>query len=409
MNKNKTIYSIAVVLILVSSVQAGTFSSSEESMNGVKLSDSGLNVKVAVETFNNMNYKFFYFSYVPSSNGDYRFNVTKIIDTPESFRPVYSFNKKDWKFVSTSTIITGCTTGSTKCWIKFQIPSLQSGKKVYVSSLIPYTITDKNNFISRTSNNPYVKVQNIGYSVQDRTIEAITISDIQSNQSKKKLVFVAGQHAEYEATGAYKVEGIVGWLLANPSELSDKTFYFIPMVNPDGVYRGNSRSNYNNINLNRDWDTYSQPETKAVRNFLEKVCRPACEVGTDFHNFNSEERIELRGYDGASESSNDAYKLSMLSVLPTTNYVTGHIDGAFTTETYRDGFFKNSFTIEFSTKYGTNGGTYNIDNMKTAGKLIAQSQIKTLNILYPIVTPTPTPTYNSNQPKPYPLWETGDE
>jgi murein tripeptide amidase MpaA len=36
--------------------------------------------------------------------------------------------------------------------------------------------------------------------------------------------------------------------------LSMFTFYFIPMVNPDGVIHGNSRTNLSGYDLNRCWD-----------------------------------------------------------------------------------------------------------------------------------------------------------
>ena len=45
------------------------------------------------------------------------------------------------------------------------------------------------------------------------------------------------------------------------------------MPNPDGVDSGYWRHNSNGVDLNRDWIEFTQPETKAIKQFLEsKVC-----------------------------------------------------------------------------------------------------------------------------------------
>src|SRR3546814_1987601 len=44
----------------------------------------------------------------------------------------------------------------------------------------------------------------------------------------------------------------------------------LPLLNPDGVVEGNWRGNINGQDLNRDWGPFTQSETRAVRDLLER-------------------------------------------------------------------------------------------------------------------------------------------
>lgn len=61
-------------------------------------------------------------------------------------------------------------------------------------------------------------------------------------------------------------------------------FMVIPLLNPDGVERGHWRANLGGTDLNRDWGVFSQPETQAVRNWLNAL-RPDVRLVLmlDFH------------------------------------------------------------------------------------------------------------------------------
>lgn len=58
------------------------------------------------------------------------------------------------------------------------------------------------------------------------------------------------------------------------------------MLNPDGVDEGNWRHNAAGVDLNRDWEFFKQPETRAVRDFiLKKISEQEAKVyyAFDFH------------------------------------------------------------------------------------------------------------------------------
>ena len=71
----------------------------------------------------------------------------------------------------------------------------------------------------------------------------------------KSIVFIARQHPG-ESQGSYVLEGIVDFLMENNDYESYKknyNFYIIPMVNIDGVFYGNYRTNLSGNDLNRVW------------------------------------------------------------------------------------------------------------------------------------------------------------
>ena len=62
--------------------------------------------------------------------------------------------------------------------------------------------------------------------------------------------------------------------------------YVVPLVNPDGVDNGHWRHNYGGVDLNRDWENFNQPETSAIRDFMQQKVRQASGkfyFGVDFH------------------------------------------------------------------------------------------------------------------------------
>ena len=45
----------------------------------------------------------------------------------------------------------------------------------------------------------------------------------------------------------------------------------IPLMNPDGVVAGNWRHNVGHLDINRDWGSFTQPETKLVGDLLDEL------------------------------------------------------------------------------------------------------------------------------------------
>jgi len=66
------------------------------------------------------------------------------------------------------------------------------------------------------------------------------------------------------------------------------TILAYPMMNPDGVVEGHWRHNLKGIDLNRDWEYFRQPETRAIRDAVSPYAELDYSIvyGIDFHSTN---------------------------------------------------------------------------------------------------------------------------
>lgn len=104
----------------------------------------------------------------------------------------------------------------------------------------PYTYTQGEDFVESLRGNPLVKMEKLGPSDDGRNMWLLRISD-DSPRKKKPALMYARCHA-YESAGSYTMEGMVRWLLSGEPyalrAVREYEFYVIPMINPDGVFRG---------------------------------------------------------------------------------------------------------------------------------------------------------------------------
>jgi hypothetical protein len=108
----------------------------------------------------------------------------------------------------------------------------------------------------------------VGHSVQGRPLRMLTFGNV---ASKRVLVVLGRQHPP-ETTGSQALMGFVDRLAADTPlarRFRDEVFVVVvPVMNPDGVVEGNWRGNADGKDLNRDWGTFTEPETRAVRDAL---------------------------------------------------------------------------------------------------------------------------------------------
>jgi hypothetical protein len=120
----------------------------------------------------------------------------------------------------------------------------------------------------------------LGASHDGRPIRAIRLG----RTDAPRLVILLGRQHPPEVTGAIAMTAFVNTLAQRAGTLGDVQVLVVPMLNPDGVVRGHWRANRGAIDMNRDWGDFTQPETRAVKAWLDALpptVRPVLMV--DFH------------------------------------------------------------------------------------------------------------------------------
>eukprot|EP01022_Parablepharisma_sp_SALTPOND_P018752 TRINITY_DN310_c0_g2_i1.p1 TRINITY_DN310_c0_g2~~TRINITY_DN310_c0_g2_i1.p1 ORF type:complete len:1282 (-),score=157.74 TRINITY_DN310_c0_g2_i1:3773-7618(-) len=103
--------------------------------------------------------------------------------------------------------------------------------------------------------------------------------------AKRKIVVITARVHAAEATGSFKVEGIVKFLVSdNPLAVTIRDLYIfkvVPMLNPEGVLTGNFRCSLTGTDLNRRWDQPDEilhPQIFFLKHLLKKLVTEKKEI-----------------------------------------------------------------------------------------------------------------------------------
>lgn len=136
----------------------------------------------------------------------------------------------------------------------------------------------------RLERSPHVDRLSLGRSHDGNRITALRMGGMQAPH----LVVLLGRAHPPEVSGAMAMEVFLEEIGAlydqgaiDPAQIQ---VLAVPLLNPDGVIRGHWRANLGGRDLNRDWGSFTQPETQAVNRWLESLpegVRPVAML--DFH------------------------------------------------------------------------------------------------------------------------------
>ena len=131
---------------------------------------------------------------------------------------------------------------------------------------------------------PVAKRVRLGTSHDRRPIEGLHFGSAKA----PRLIVLLGRAHPPEVSGAVAMEAFLEAIADRFAEATiDPARYqvlAVPLLNPDGVARGHWRANLGGQDLNRDWGDFTQPETTAVKAWLDRLdpaIRPVAMV--DFH------------------------------------------------------------------------------------------------------------------------------
>jgi cytosolic carboxypeptidase protein 2/3 len=101
---------------------------------------------------------------------------------------------------------------------------------------------------------PYVRQLSLGRTLTGLDVPLLHITNHQ-NETKKKMVVITARVHPGETNSSYMVKGLIEYMLGESKdveELRNTTHVFVvPMLNPDGVVMGNTRTSAAGRDLNR--------------------------------------------------------------------------------------------------------------------------------------------------------------
>ena len=160
-------------------------------------------------------------------------------------------------------------------------------RPLYVSAQEIFTAKAHDAWTDKIAEKPFITQSIIGTSKNGYPLKMLEVKT-QPNIKKPYVVWVGRQHPP-EVTGALALMPFSETVL-NDSKLSKKfldhfNVLIVPMMNPDGVEGGYWRFSDGGMDLNRDWGPFTQPETRAVRDVLNRFETGQDEIAffLDFH------------------------------------------------------------------------------------------------------------------------------
>lgn len=246
-------YSLLLFALIVTLNSQIKFDADFESGNikSVSTTDS---VNYSVTTISDIGGRWFYFRITGVED---KF-IKVSIPTTDFSRAMYSYNNKDYhRFTAEET------------------PSYASFQKtfekdtVYVSYYTPYNYSYLQERIDEWKNNSLVVYSELGRTDRDFPIQELKITDPFVPDNEKYKVWIHARTHPSETPSSWQFEGIVETLLKDDPEIDyyrkNIVFYLIPFTNPEGVYYGRSRTNFDGVDIESNWNKSDDETTTEVK------------------------------------------------------------------------------------------------------------------------------------------------
>lgn len=211
--------------------------------------------------------------------------ITNTVSYPEAgithrYRPRYSSNLNSWTLVATNAI----SVDATGTQAAFTMPASSTVRTVAGQQLI--TWEDQLAWAANFTNLPFVRMQEIGRSVQGRPMVRLDTATAPPDSSGT-LILMAGQHPpEVPGTRAFRnfTEEIFADTPLGREFRRRFNVVVLPLMNPDGWHHGHWRDNANRQDLNRAWTgsgLTNSPEVRAAIVSLRTITNAVAFI--DFH------------------------------------------------------------------------------------------------------------------------------
>ena len=197
-------------------------------------------------------------------------------------------------------------------------------KYVYFAYCYPYTYTQLTNYLFSLSNyKKILRIDSIGQSLDNNKLYMLIITNFEDSfdtlANKKAIIFTARVHPG-ESSSSFVIQGLIEFLLSNETKAislrKNYIFKIIPMLNPDGVIRGNFRMNSVGKDLNRMWMEENEENSPSVfycHKMIQKTLNSRnIHFFCDFHGHSSKNNFFLY----SCKSHNEFLKIGNNNIIP---------------------------------------------------------------------------------------------
>ncbi|MCP5092272.1 MAG: hypothetical protein GY949_15260 [Gammaproteobacteria bacterium] len=200
------------------------------------------------------------------------------VGVPHRYVPKISFDGQNWDPIDDSHV----TVSADETLVRIEVPLGETAFWISAQELLMPAVYDEWN--KKTAENSGANIRLLGQSLGGRPIHYL-----ETNPASSDVLFLVGRQHPPEVSGSFAFFSFLESLLAD-TEMANRfraqvQIVAIPLLNPDGVLRGNWRHNLGSTDLNRDWGIFEQPETEAVAKLLDKLDADGdrIRVFLDFH------------------------------------------------------------------------------------------------------------------------------
>lgn len=240
-------------------------------LNGISLRKDTLTALITPEnTPVNMS-PWYSFKLWSDSEKDIVLKLTYLDGTRHRYYPKISKDGKNWKSLDSAYFkLNNKVIDEKEVGVSATLDLTLSKDTLWVSAQEKIISSDVNEWSEKLEANSFIEKIKIGESKEGRPIHSLKIG---KSDDKAMILVLSRQHPP-EVTGFLAMQAFVE-TIASDSETA-KNFrkkyntYVVPLANPDGVDNGNWRHGMGGVDLNRDWEDFNQPETRAIRDFMKK-------------------------------------------------------------------------------------------------------------------------------------------
>ena len=197
-------------------------------------------------------------------------------------------------------------------------------KYVYFAYCFPYTYSQLYNYLSTlNSYKKILRIDSIGETLDNNKLYMLIITNFEDSfdclANKKAIIFTARVHPG-ESSSSFVMQGLIEFLISNePKAVNLRKYYIfkiIPMLNPDGVIRGNFRMNSVGKDLNRMWTEENEENSPSVfycHKMIQKTLNSRnIHFFCDFHGHSSKNNFFLY----SCKSRSEFLKVGYNSIIP---------------------------------------------------------------------------------------------